>query len=287
MSSGTTSRMLIVALSVLAGAATCSAGETTVGEVKIAIPDPPGFAPVTPEMEPLYKLTKQLVAASNQEFLSFIPVSEVEAALQGQVPNLTRRFSVQGYRQLIPVMVSTADFEKIKVALKDENKKTFDKVRAQLPDLTDQINQGLAKELDINMAFSISSFIPSPAHLDTPQLFAFSALTQYEFHDDAGKAVQESVAGTTTFALVRGKLLYLYCYADKSDMEWTKEISRQWAEAVLAANPGEPEPRDALSTLIRRIDLGTAGLSGLVGAVVAIIVVLAKNRAKKRQSPAN
>ena len=141
--------------------------------MKIAIPHPPGFRPVTPEMEPLYKLTRQLVPASNQEFLSFIPVSGVEAALQGQVPNLTRRFSVQGYRQLIPEMVSAADFEKIKVALKDANQKTFDKVRSQLPALADQVNKGLEKEFDMNAALSVSSFIPSPVHLDTPQLLAF------------------------------------------------------------------------------------------------------------------
>jgi hypothetical protein len=153
--------------------------------------------------------------------------------------------------------------------------------------VTDQINKGVKKEFDLDAAFSVSSIIPSPVHLDTPQLLAFSTLTQYEVRDDTGNAAQETVAGTTIVALVRGKLLYLYCYADKSDMEWTRQISRQWAEDILAANPGEPEPRDALSTLIRRIDWRKVGLCGLVGAVVGAIVVLLKNRSKKRQSSAS
>ena len=255
------------------------------GEVKIAIPDPPGFAPVTPEMEPLYKLTKQLVPASNQEFLSFIPVSGVEAALQGQVPNLARRFSVQGYRQLIPEMVSAADFEKIKVALKDANKKTFDKVRANCPIWQTRSIRGSRKNSTSMRLFRSrrSSHHPFTSILRSCWLSLRSPSSK-----------STTLPARPSKSRRPARPLSHWC-GESSCTSTAMRTSRTWSgPGRLRGSGPRPSWRPIPASRSPRCPVDAdrthrmekAGLSGLFGAVVAFIVVLVKNRSRKSRSPA-
>jgi hypothetical protein len=77
------------------------AANINVGGVSLTIPNPSGFSPVTPQMALLYKMQKQFVAPTNEEFVVFIPEQHVAAVLKDDIPDMPRRFAVQSAKSLI------------------------------------------------------------------------------------------------------------------------------------------------------------------------------------------
>lgn len=266
----------------VSGAAT----NISVGGVSIAIPDPDGFSPVTPEMALLYELQKQFVWPTNEQFVAFIPEHDVAAALKDDIPDLPRRFTVQTAKGLIGASVSTSDFEKLKNIVKNENAEVMKKLEAELPGVTKQMNEEIATKFDVDLALSVSQMVPLPVHQDTDRTLAYSALVKYEMQDESGNPEHFVAVVTATFVHLKSKVVFLYSYAEESGLEWSKETSRQWANAIVAANPSNlsASVKEALPSAVSGIEWREVGEKGVVGAIVGLIIGLigwAMNRGKK------
>lgn len=197
------------------------AADISVGGVSLAIPNPNGFSPVTPQMALLYDIQKQFVAPTNEEFIAFIPERDVPAALKDDIPDLPRCFTVQTAKSLIGSSVSTSDFAKLKDIIKTQNDELMKKVEAQLPGLTKQMNdEGLTKKYDVDLAFSVSQMVPMPVHEETDRTLAYSSLVKYDMKDEQGNPAFFVAVVTATFAHVKSKVLFLYSYAEESGLEW-------------------------------------------------------------------
>ena len=85
-----------------------------VDDTKIIISNPSGFVAVTPKMSTLFEFQKQFVAPTNVEFQTFISKNGESIALKNEIPELTRRFSVQTAKTLVNVTVTKSDFLKLK-----------------------------------------------------------------------------------------------------------------------------------------------------------------------------
>jgi hypothetical protein len=79
---------------------------------------------------------------------------------------------------------------------------------------------------------------------------------------------------TITLIYVKGKVLGLYAYAEETGLEWSREASREWAKAILAANPS-----DFKTSIMESLPFGVTGVTlaqvmadfTLVGIVFLII----------------
>lgn len=279
-------RTLCLALLLLVPAVS-GASDISFGGVSLVIPNPNGFRPVTQKMSLLYDLQKQFVAPGNEEFVAFIPERDVPAALEGDLPDSPRRFTVQTAKSLIGVSVSTSDFAKLKNIVKSQNNDLMEKVERQLPGLSKKMNQGITKKYDFDLALSVSEMVLMPVHEETDRTLAYSALTKYDMKDENGKPAPFVAAVTATFVHVRGKVLFLYSHAEESGLEWSKGVSQQWANAVVAANQSDLEAsvKESSPSAVSGIDWGRVGAKAVAGAVIGLLIgliVWAINRSKAR-----
>jgi len=257
----------------------------SIGGVALEIPNPPGFAPVTPQMAALYDLQKQFVAPTNEEFIAFISDAGVPVALRGEIPDLARRFSVQTAKTLVNASVSSSDFLQLKTISKSQNDDLMKKVEKGLPGLMGQINKGISKQYDVNLALSVSQMIPLPVHEETDRTLAYSAFVKYNMNDASGKPAPYVAVVTATFAHVNGKVLFLYSYAEAAGLEWSREISKEWANAVVVANPPDFQSsvKESLPSAVTGIDWGKVGAKAIAGAFIGLIIGLiawVRNRGK-------
>ena len=155
------------------------AADISVGGVSLVIPNPDGFSPVTPQMASLYEAQKHFVAPTNEEFVVFIPERDVPAALNHEIPDLPRRFTVQTAKSLVGASVSTSDFVKLKYRYKTQNDEIMKKVEAQLPGWTKEVNEGITKKYNVDLAFSVSQMLPMPVHAETARTLAHSSLVKH------------------------------------------------------------------------------------------------------------
>lgn len=253
-----------------------SAENISVGDVALAIPNPDEFSPVTPQMALLYELQSQFVPPTNQQFAAFIPARDVPGALKDEIPEMPRRFTVQTAKSLIGISVSTADFVNLKNTIKTQNEEVMKKIEAELPDWFEQLNKGMAKKFDVDPAFAISKMVPMPVHKETDRMLAYSALASYEMKDELGNPAPFVAAITLTFVHVKGTVLFLYSYAEESGLEWSKQASQNWADAVIAANPSDFQTsvKEAMPSAVAGIDWGQVGAKALAGGAIGLIIGL-------------
>jgi len=218
-------------------------------------------------MVALYDLQKQFVAPTNEEYVAFIPEGYLAAAQKGEIPDLTRRFTVQTAKSIVSASVSSSDFVKLKNIIKSQN---------DLPELMARMNKGIAKKYDVNLAFSVSQMVPLPVHEETDRTLAYSAFVKYNMNDAAGNPSPYIAVFTATFAHVKGKVLFLYSYAEEAGLEWSRESSKQWASAVVAANPSDFQSsvKESLPSAVTGIDWGEVGIKAIAGAIIGLIVGL-------------
>lgn len=276
---------VVVAAMLLLASTVSGASNIAIGGVSLEIPDPAGFSPVTQRMTELYDLQKQFVAPSNEEYIVFIPEQDVPAALRGDIPDLPRRFAVQTAKSLISISVSSSDFAKLKDIIKSQNDVLREKVQRELPGLMKKINDGIARKYDVDLALSVSQMVPLPVYEETDRTLAYSALVKYSMNDAAGNPAPFIAVVTATFTHVKGKVLFLYSYAEEAGLEWSQEASKRWASAVVAANPSDFQSsvKEFLPSAVTGIDWGKVGAKAVAGAFIGLIVGLigwAINRGK-------
>jgi hypothetical protein len=239
---------------------------------QLEIPNPRGFAVVTPRMATVYEFQKQFVAPTNEQFIAFIPESAVPLALKNEIPDLTRTFAAQTAKTLVSASVSSSDFLKLKQMIKNQNEELMKKVEKDVPGLMGKINQGITKKYDIDLAFSLSQMVPLPPHHETDRLLAYSSFVKYNMNDASGNPASYVAVLTATFVHVKSKVLFLY----SSGLEWSRELSKQWADAVVAANPSDLQSsiKESLPSAVTGIDWSKVGAKAVAGAFIGLIVWL-------------
>lgn len=268
-------RTVIAALLLIAPAVS-GASNISIGGVALAIPSPQGFAPVTEQMGALYDLQKQVVAPTNKEFIAFIPEADLPVALKGDIPDLPRRFAVQTAKSLVTASVSTSYFGKVKNIIKSQNDEMMKKVEKELPGLVTQLNKELSKKYDVNAAFSVAQMVPLPVHEETDRTLAYSALVKYNMNDSTGNPAPYIAVFTATLVHVKGKVLFLYSYAEEAGLEWSRESAKQWANAIVAANPSDFQSpiKESLPSAVTGIDWGQVSAKAIAGAIIGLVIGL-------------
>ena len=278
-------KKVIILLLLFMSSSVC-AGSIVIGDAAFNIPSPPGFAAVTPEMESVYEFQKQFVHPASEQFLAFIPESEIGAALNNKIPDLERTFSVQTAKKLINIGTSTATFVKLKESIKLENENTFKKAEEKLPGLMEKINKGIEESFLVNSDLSVSQAIPLPPHYETDRILSYSAFVKYGAKDASGNPFSYVSVSTVTFIHLKNKVLFLYSFAKEDDLEWSRNISKQWANSIVEQNPEgfRSSVKESLPHSVAGIDWGEVVGKGIAGGLVAILVGLVTWAARKKSS---
>ncbi|TCS35087.1 hypothetical protein [Reinekea marinisedimentorum] len=252
----------------------CWSSEINVGGVIIDVPNPDGYSPVTSNMTLLNEIQKQFIAPTNEEFLSFIPISDVPSVLKDEIPDFPRRFTVQTAKNLINLSVTSSNFAELKEVIKTQNTDIIKKAEAQFPELMDRVNDGIKEEFDVDLALSISQMVPLPVHEESERILSYSSYVKYEMVDELGNPAPFVSVVTTTLVHIKGKILFLYSYAEESDVEWSRNASIQWAEELIRLNPitAQDTFNENAPSVVTGIDWGNVLAKAIAGAVIGLLI---------------
>lgn len=207
-----------------------------IGTESIIIPTPPGYSPVTTSMPTLYDYLEVTNYPRNKILKSFIQEKRTPEALHGEIPELDRYFSAQTSKKLENSQLSLKHFQVIKRELKENTEKLFNKIKAEMPTLTAQINQDVYNQFDIDLAFSVNDLIPLQHHEETNNSLSFSTFRKMQFNDEEGNLTTYVGSVTTTILHIKNKFIYLYTFGGQDDLEWTRIANAAWAKQVLLKN---------------------------------------------------
>lgn len=207
--------------------------EVESGGVKLQIPVPSGFSVITPEMNAIFDGQTKFWPGDTVHYLTFILASEAQVALRGEIPPLNRRLVLTSIKAADGRDVRSKDFSDLKNHHRQQAEQMMKQVRERMPKELDKFSERAGG----NASLKMPELNILPAHLETERTMAFSARNKYQLTDKNGEVTTSDVTMTTTFLLVKGRLFTLNAYGEVDALEWTREASKDWADAILAANP--------------------------------------------------
>jgi hypothetical protein len=237
----------------------------SVGGTILDIPDPPGFAVVTPQMATVLQARQSLRDPNGGQFIFYIPESEVPVALKGTLPSSGRSCTVEGDES---VSISKYEFGATKREVRAESEEFYKEFAKEIPGFMANANDRVTKQFNVDYALSISNLVPLSPHEETDATLAWSTFSKVGARDATGHPVSLVMVVTSTIVYVRARLLYLTCAAEEDDLEWTRKVSKQWADSILAANPPDLQSSASESPTMAN------GIHGAtVGKIIGIIMV--------------
>ena len=268
---------------ILALQTTACAVEITVGTTRLTIPAPEGYSLLTSEMQPCADFSKRFVAPQNEQFALFLPDDAIALAKAGEIPGPARRFVVQVPKQIVKLLITKTDFAGMKNAIKTQNEEMLKKIEAQVPGIMKKVTDDLSKDYEVNMRFTSLQMLPLPAHSETDRSMAYSALLKFDVDDGAGNITPNEGMITTTFIHVKGKMLMLYVYAEKSGLEWSRTAAKTWSDQIIAQNPSDAATSAQESKPRAGFDWGSLLRSTIIGAAVGGLIGLIRVLFKKKK----
>ena len=250
----------------------------SVGGKELAIPSPEGFSPVTQQMDAVYRMSLQMVDPKNDQLAYYISDSDIPTAIAGELPSLDRNCVLKVNRQLKNMIVGSKDFAELKSIIKRQNKEIFESLEAHIPGLMKGTSEGISKEFDVDLALEISQMIPLDPHYEADNALAYSMYINYGVSLDGTKE-ELIVSATATIMNVSGKVLFLYCYGPKGELEWTRSASKSWAEDVMDSNTPPP----ARSSGGGGIDWNALFVGAITGALAALVYAVVSIFMKTRK----
>lgn len=253
--------------------AVAAASSVDLGGTSVEVPAPANFVRVTPEMSKVFALQSEFVVPTNDQLAFFISQDEASAALADEIPDVQRRFSIQIAKKIRSYSASESDFRQFKVMFKGDIDKLFSDAKVKLADPLAKASANVSKQLDTELSLKISGFVPFPAHIDNDQMLAFSVLAKNEVKTTEGTFVDIS-SNTATLLYVNRRILFLYVYGGKNDLEWTREQSQIWANAILDANPESAQMAESTRTSDHRSGIDWERVAGkaIAGGILALII---------------
>lgn len=261
-------RNIAIALLLLQSLSLYASDTFTINGKQITVPAPKGFVRVTDDMTAVMKFVQQMADPMNDTLAYYIMESDVPTAMVGEIPSLERTFILKVNKQLRNMTVGKNDFSQLKSMTKSQNQQMFEDVKAQIPEHMKNMSQGVSQEFNVDFAMNISQMVPLEPHYEAENALAFSMYINYGVSAGA-ENIEEIVSATSTFLNASGAVLFLYGYASKDELKWTRSASMNWAESVMASNSQPPAKSPG-----RGINWDKVLEKGLVGAIVGGLFAL-------------
>ena len=211
----------------------------------IVLNPPPGFALVTEDMTAVWQAARQMDDPSNDTIAIFIPVAAIPAAKAGELPSYERYMMVKSTKDLPAMDISKRMFAELTSTIKTEREDVIAQAEVEAKQQLEDANIGIA----------VSGMEFLEVHDETDQSLSFSMLVDI---DTGFQKVRQ--ATTACMTLLNNRIISLYAFAPRDELEWTRTAARDYQVTVLADNPNKAVgPRFDWSKVLNK---------ALIGAVV-------------------
>lgn len=215
----------------------CFSKDIEVGGASIRVVSPDGFVAVTEDAnKELFDFFRNFVAPTNIEYAHFISGEDFDRLRVGDEAAFERRFAVQVVRKAQDLELTTGKFEAMKASERRQLEKIAELEGKVNKIVSDQLGN-VESKYDIDMGFKGINMSALPVHLETDRALAYSFRVTSRMNDEAGNPSVDIGVGTTTLVELNGRAIVLYAWGGEADLDWSRTASRQWMEAMLAANP--------------------------------------------------
>lgn len=273
--------LLIQGVSLSAGAV-----EVKVGDRLINVPLPDGFVELTPKMSPYYETMRAYIAPSNVRYLTLITEDRAEALLRGEYVELDRYMNVESEKGISATSVSSGQFTELRSIFRNQINDMYANVEKQLPEIVAEGNKTVSAEFAADIAVELGGLVPLPIHLDTDNAIANSMFMTVGATVDDEDVGTDVLAATMLFLHVKDKVIFLYVYGSKSELDWTRDAAATWAADIVAANPLSTDEKravdksDSFGGNWSRV-LEKALIGALVGGVIGFASFFFRKRKKE------
>jgi len=236
---------------------------------EITVPPPKGFVRVTDEMTTVKSILQLMDDPTNDTLAYYISESDLPAALAGELTDLKRTYFLKVNKQLRRTTIDDKYFANLKIEINNQNHEIAERVKLKLRESSGRTIRALAEDVDLNLVMKISKIFPLEPHYEDSDSLSYSMFLEFE---QAGKnsSGKEITVVTNTLLRVNGSLLFLYCTAPSSDLEWTRISSLEWRKSVVDSNVRAPKSSRKFS----KIDADKKFLRSLIAPIAFWIVVL-------------
>jgi len=226
---------LVLFLSFTAGAQE----EFTIGDVKLNIPSPAGFVRIDGKNKEWDGVMAKFVPATNRFLCTYGTEKDLADLQGGKFPDSPQSFQLQTFKQSEKMTVSIKDFEQAKTEIRNLNIGKAMKKEAQ--NMLNKASSDLQKQTGQKIDLKVGETRQLGIFEETDTSIAFAAVMNLGTGagGDEAKNITMYMGGCTV--VVKGKLLFMYSYADSTQAdaeEWVKKSVIDWKNAVLEANPG-------------------------------------------------
>lgn len=258
--------------------------DINIGGTSITVPSPNGFLPVTQNMAVVNQFLENLVAPQNIRFISFIPEEALPAMRRGEMPDLTHNVSVQTEKEVVNATITKANFDQCKKLMRAQNAELAKRIEKQAPGVMDKINKGMGSDFNVKSDFNFKGIVMLPPHDENARLFAFSSFVNLSARTRDGTLTNFVGTVTATCLFVKAKIFFIYVNGAQGDLQWTRQVSKDWAAAIIAANPSDTITSAKESSPYGRLDWNRVLHTAVIGGCVGGLFVLARFLFRRQKS---
>jgi hypothetical protein len=221
----------------------------------------------------LLDVFRRFVPPTNIEYAHFISNEDSVRLSEGADASFERRFALQVSRDAQHLEQTVDKFKASKLSVK-RALADMAGIQKDADKIVDGAFGSLESEYEVDIGFRGMKMSAFPVHVETDRALANSIRSVYTTTDEAGDPVVNTGVATIALVELNGRAIFLYTWGGEDDLDWSREASRQWMEAMLVANPSRQaksrfyedwNPRLINATTGALIGLILGGLAGLVG----------------------
>jgi hypothetical protein len=207
-----------------------------VGGTSLDVPPPPGFVPVTADMQGIESAVEQAEASAtstnNKLEAFFVSQADADAARAGKLSAIGPRYvTVVSSNLLADKTVEPKDLADLKVVFANLSQSNKSK------EIADNVNRGPQAEQAQVQGLRI---LP-PVDL-TDRSFLSPMVIHREIATADGQTTPEHFTGSTVTVLVKDKVISSNIYGTPDDLAWEQSLAADWVPTILAQNPTTDQP---------------------------------------------
>lgn len=251
----------------------------TVADLTLNVPAPAGTRAVS-KASGVFKSVESALPPMLRLEAAFYGISEASNVEAGSKPPSGPFYQVQINKTFENKRFSTADFANVRKSMLKElgdSAKMFAEAEKALGDTSKRIAASTGGDVKLTPGQSVFM----PPHLDEASMLGFSFRMGFQVNGAGGVGIEEEMTGTGIMAHVRGKAVQLYAYYPGSGseaLESSRRTAKEWATAVIAANPIQPGD-EASSFGLDWSRIGDKAMIGAgIGAIAGVLGVLFRKK---------
>lgn len=235
--------------------------EVSVGDTTMQVRQPEGFVRVTEDMPAVYKYLMSSDNPTADIVDIFIEESGGLIALQGGIPDLSRRLVVQSIRSDHSLRMDLEEFAEFRSWSKRNIEDMSAEALRDHPGVMKRASSAVSELLESEVSVGNYGALYLAPHFEDERQIAYSSYVRSFIVDESGRSDGIFVTTTNTI-LVNGYPLTVLAVGAESDIEWTREAVKGFSNMILSDNDNMVEVLNS-SSLASNQRSGSAGMNGL------------------------